>query len=78
MRLNSSRDLVVVSSGSSIGPFKGIEGQDPFWSMGIFRQDLFGAGSGVETIISPVISETSSLEIVPFTTAYYFPGMDAP
>jgi hypothetical protein len=78
MRLNSSGDLVVVSSGSPVGPFQGIEGQDPFWSTGIFRRDLFGAGSGVETIISPVISEISIPEIVPFTTAYYFPGMDAP
>jgi hypothetical protein len=68
--LNSSGDLVVVSSGSSVGPFPGIEGQDPFWSMGIFRRDLFGPGS-------PVISEISSPETIPFTTAYYFPSMDA-
>jgi hypothetical protein len=65
-----------VSSGSLVGPFAGIEGKDPFWSMGIFRRDLFGVGSGVETIISPVISKISSSETIPFTTAYYFPGTD--
>jgi hypothetical protein len=53
MRVNSSGDLVVVSSGSPIGPFPGIEGQDPFWSTGIFRWDIFGAGSGVEITVSP-------------------------
>jgi hypothetical protein len=74
MRVNSFGDLVVVSSGSPVGPFLGIEGQDPFWSMGIFRWHLFGAGSGVESIISPMISETSNPEVVLFTTTYYFPG----
>jgi hypothetical protein len=77
MRLNSSRDLVVVSSGSPVGPFPGIEGQDPFWSMGIFIRDLFGVGSGVEITVSPMISETSNPDTVPFTTTYYFPGTDA-
>jgi hypothetical protein len=37
MRVNSSGDLVVVSFGSPTGPFPGLEGQDPFWSVGIFR-----------------------------------------
>jgi hypothetical protein len=37
MRLNSSRELVVTSSGSPVGPFPGIEGQDLFWSTGVFR-----------------------------------------
>jgi hypothetical protein len=78
MRLNSSGDLVVVSSGSPVGPFLGIEGQDPFRSTGIFRWDLFGAGSGIETIISPMISKTSNPETIPFTTAYSFPSTDAP
>jgi hypothetical protein len=36
MRLNSFRDLVVTSSGSPVGPFLGIEGQDLFWSTGVF------------------------------------------
>jgi hypothetical protein len=76
--VNSSRDLVVVSFGSPIGPFPGIEGQYPFWSMGVFRRDLFGAGSGIEIIASPVLSETSNPDTVPFTIAYYFPGMDTP
>ena len=76
--MNYSADLVVLSSGSPTGPFLGPEGQDPFWSTGIFRWDLFGAGSGVEITVSPVLSETSNPNTVPFTTAYYFPGMDAP
>jgi hypothetical protein len=37
MRVNSSGDLVVLSSGSPTGPFPGPEGQDPFWTNGIFR-----------------------------------------
>jgi hypothetical protein len=78
MRLNSSGDLVVVSSGSPVGPFPGIEGQDPFWSTGIFRWDLFGTGSGIEITVSPILSETSNPDTVPFTIAYYFPGTDAP
>jgi hypothetical protein len=73
MRLNSSGDLVVTSSGSPVGPFPGIEGQDPFWSTGVFRRDLFGPGSPViSEITPPVISEISSPETVPFTTAYHF------
>jgi hypothetical protein len=71
MRLNSSGDLVVVSFGSPVGPFPGIEGQDPFWSTGIFRRDLFVPGSLViSEIISPVISKISSPETILFTTAY--------
>jgi putative SOS response-associated peptidase YedK len=42
VRVNSFRDLVVQSSGSPTGPFIGPEGQDPFWTAGIFRWDLFG------------------------------------
>jgi hypothetical protein len=73
MRLNSSRDLVVMSSGSPVGPFPGIDDQDPFWSTGVFRRDLFGPGSPViSEITPPVISEISSSETVPFTTAYHF------
>jgi hypothetical protein len=73
MRLNSSGDLVVTSSGSPVGPFPGIEGQDLFWSTGVFRWDLFGPGSPVISEINPpVISEISSPETVPLTTAYHF------
>jgi hypothetical protein len=73
MRLNSSGDLVVTSSGSLVGPILGLEGQDPFWSMGVFRKDLFGPDSPmISEITPPVISEISSLETVPFTTAYHF------
>jgi hypothetical protein len=69
MRANSSGDLIVVYSGSPTGPGD----QDPFWSTGIFRRDLFGPGSPVISEISPpVISEISSPETVPFTTAYRF------
>jgi hypothetical protein len=61
MRANSSRDLIVVYSGSPTRPGD----QDPFWSTGVFRRDLFGPGS-------PVISEISSTETVLVTTAYHF------
>jgi hypothetical protein len=67
----------VLSSGSSTRPFPRLEGQDPFWSIGIFRWDLFGAGSGVEITVSPAFPETSDPDVVPFTTAYYFPGSEA-
>ena len=60
-------------SGSPIGPFLGIEGQDPFWSTSVFRHDLFGPGSPVIFEINPpVIFEISNLETVPLTTAYHF------
>jgi hypothetical protein len=73
MRLNSSGELVVTSSGSPIGPFPSLEGQDRFWSTGVFRRDLFGLGSPVISEINPpVISEISNLETVPLTTAYHF------
>jgi hypothetical protein len=78
MRMNSSGDLVVTSSGSPVGPFLGIEGQDLFWYTSIFRWDLFGLGSPVISEINPlVISEISSPETVPFITAYRFLGIDA-
>jgi hypothetical protein len=32
VRLNSSGEAVVTSSGSAVGPLPGVEGQDPFWS----------------------------------------------
>jgi hypothetical protein len=77
MQVNSSGDLVVLSSRSPTGPFPGLEGQDPFWSTGVFRWDLFGTGLGVEIIISPTFPETSDPDAVPLTTAYYFPGTEA-
>jgi hypothetical protein len=77
MRVNSFEDLVVVSSGSPIGPFPRPEGQDPFWSTGIFRRDLFGVGSGVEITISPAFPETSNPDILPFNNSYYFPSTEA-
>ena len=65
MRLNSSGDFVVTSSGSLVGPFPGIEGQDLFWSTGVFRRDLFGPGSPVISEINPpVIFEIFGTEIV--------------
>jgi hypothetical protein len=50
MRANSSGDLIVVYYGSPTGPGD----QDPFWSTGVFRRDLFGPGS-------PVISKSTCL-----------------
>jgi hypothetical protein len=78
MRVNSSEDLVVFSFGSSTGPFPGPEGQDPFFSTSIFRWDLFGSGASIEITISPMFLETFDPDAVPFTTAYYFPGTEAP
>jgi hypothetical protein len=78
VRVNSSGDLVVQSSGSPTGPFLGPEGQDPFWTTGIFRRDLFGSGAGIDITVSPELPETSDPDAVPFTTAYYFPGTEAP
>jgi hypothetical protein len=69
MRANSSGDLIVVYSGSSTGPGD----QDPFWSMGVFRWDLFCPGSPVISEINPpLISEISITETVLVTTAYCF------
>jgi hypothetical protein len=47
--VNSSGDLVVQSSRSPNGP----KGQDPFWTTGIFRRDLFGSRAGVDITIAP-------------------------
>jgi hypothetical protein len=69
MQANSFGDLIVVYSGSPTGPGD----QDPFWSTSVFRRDLFGLGSPVIFEINPpVISEISSTETVPVTTAYQF------
>jgi hypothetical protein len=58
-----------VYSGSLSGPGD----QDPFWSTGIFRLDLFDLGSPVISKINPpVISEISDTETVPVTTTYPF------
>jgi hypothetical protein len=77
VRLNSSRELVVQSSGSPTGPFSGPEGQDPFWATDIFIWDLFGSREGIDITISPELPESSNPDAVPFTTAYYFPGTEA-
>jgi hypothetical protein len=70
VRLNSSGELVVTSSGSPVGPFLDVEGQDPFWSAGDFRRTLFSHGSPVVSEINPpVFSET---ETVPVNTTYHF------
>jgi hypothetical protein len=74
--VNSSGDLVNQSSGSPTRPFIGLEGQDPFWTTGIFRRDLFGSGAGIDITIAPELLETSDPGTIPFTTAYYSPGTD--
>jgi hypothetical protein len=53
VRVNSSGEIIVESSGLPTGPFTGSEGQDPFWTTGIFRWDLFGLGAGVDIIVTP-------------------------
>jgi hypothetical protein len=69
MRANSSGDLIVVYSGSPSGP----RDQDPFWSTGIFRRDLFGPGSPVIFEINPpMIYEIFDTETVSVTTTYHF------
>jgi hypothetical protein len=78
VRVNSSGEIVVESSGLPTRPFTGPEGQDPFWTTGIFRRDLFGSGAGIDITVTPELPETSDPDTIPFTTAYYFPGSDAP
>jgi hypothetical protein len=78
VRVNSSEDRVVQSSGLPTGPFTGPEGQDPFWTIDIFRWDLFGSGVGVDITVTPELPETSDPDVVPFTSSYYFRGTDAP
>jgi hypothetical protein len=68
--LNSSGELVVLSSRSPVGPFPDVKGQDPFWSAGDFRRTLFGPDSAVVSEINPpVFSET---ETIPLNTTYHF------
>jgi hypothetical protein len=76
--VNSSRDIVVQYSILPTRPFLGPEGQDPFWTTGIFRRDLFGLGEGVDIMVTPELLDTSNPDAIPFTTAYYFPGTNAP
>jgi len=78
VQVNSSRDIVVQSSGLPTRTFIRPEGQDPFWTTSIFRWDIFGSAAGVDITITPELPETSNLDVVPFTTAYYFPGTEAP
>jgi hypothetical protein len=68
--LNSSGELFVTSSGSPVGPFPSVEGQDPFWSAGDFYRTLFSPGLPVVSEINPLMfSET---ETVPINTTYHF------
>jgi hypothetical protein len=79
MRLNSSGDLVVVSSWITGWTLSRHRRPRSFLVYGHFSMGPFWSRlTWISEIISPVISEISSLETVPFTTAYYFPGMDAP
>jgi hypothetical protein len=48
VRVNSSRYLVVQSFGSPTRPLIIPEGQDPFWTTGIFIRELFGSRAGVD------------------------------
>jgi hypothetical protein len=69
MRLNSSGELVVTTFGSTVGPFPGVESQDPFCS-GDFRRTLFGPSSLVVSEISPLVFFET--ETVPLNTTYHF------
>ena len=75
--MNSSREIVVESYGLPTRPFTGLEGQDPFWTTGIFRWDLFGSGAGIDITVTPELPETYDLDVIPFTTAYYFLGLNS-
>jgi hypothetical protein len=70
VQLNSFGELVVTSSGSPVGPFIGVEGQDPFWSAGDFRRTLFSPGSPTVSEINPLVF--SEIEIIPVNTTYHF------
>jgi hypothetical protein len=82
LRLNSSGELVVQTSGIPIGPFIGPEGQDPFWTTDIFRTpphtvcDRFGSGVGNDISIKPVLPKTSAIDTIPSKTTYLFVGSD--
>jgi hypothetical protein len=70
VRSNSSRDLVVTSSGSPVGTLPSIEGQRPFCSVGDFRRALFSLDSPVVSEINPPIFPET--EFVPVNTTYTF------
>jgi hypothetical protein len=69
VRLNSSGEAVVTSYESTIGPFPGEEGQEPFWS-GDFRRVLFGTESPPVYEINPLVFMET--ETVPVNTTYHF------
>jgi hypothetical protein len=69
VRLNPSKETIVTSSESTVGPSHGVVGQDPFWS-GDFRQVLFGTESPPIYEINPSVS--SETKIAPETTTYRF------
>jgi hypothetical protein len=75
--VNSSGDIVVQSFGLPTGPFIGPEGQDPFWTTGIFRRDLFGLRVGIDITVTLELPETSDPDAIQFTTSYYFASTDA-
>jgi len=77
VRVNSSGDIFVESSGLPTGPFTSPEVKDHFWTTGIFKRDLFGLGAGVDITVTPESPETSDPDAIHFTTAYYFPDSDA-
>jgi hypothetical protein len=78
VRVNSSEEIVVESSGLPTRPITGPEGQDPFWTTGIFRWDLFSLGAGIDITVTHELLETSNSDTIPFTIAYYFLGSDTP
>lgn len=71
LRLNSSEELVVDTSGISTGPLTGPEGENPFWTTDIFRnppltvRDLFGSGAGSDIPVVSQLPEMSATYTVP-------------
>jgi hypothetical protein len=84
LRLNSSRELVVDTSGIPIGPLTGPKNEDPFWTTDIFQtpttvRDLYGSGAGVDIPVVSELPETSATYTIPLdhfasTTCYLFVG----
>jgi hypothetical protein len=69
--MNSSKELVVDTSGMPTGPHSGLGVRDPLWTLDIFRipphtvQDLYGSGAGDDIPFVSQIPEVSATYMVP-------------
>jgi hypothetical protein len=86
LRLNSSGELVVDTSGIPTRPLTGLESEDPFWTTDIFRTPATSArplrlGAGVDIPVISELPETSATYMIPLDhfnsmTCYLFVGSD--